>query len=276
MEKPTRHRDSEEERSQQRAAAKRSTPRGGIPDWVIYAVLLSNILMSLGRDFAYDFPQSLSPQLIPLMQIDTVKVGMLFSAYSLPNILLAPCFGQLIAQAGCGKVALLCVGMMLLGHLLVNLAIEVNSYWTLFTGRCIFGIGAECCTILQFVINENWFFGRFLTVGSSAIGMSCIVAKILGNYWMCEMVVRTGSVKASFHLQIVCGCVTMVAGVIYFALHNRYFHKLVCPIEDDTEAQRLLDEMDEIYIPEENSQRSYSQPIIGQENSMSVRQAIMM
>ena len=275
MEKPSRLRNNEEERTQQRAAGKQSTPRSGIPGWVTYAVFLSNILMSVGRDFAYDFPQSLSPQLIQLMQIDTVKVGMLFSAYSLPNILLAPCFGQLIAQAGCGKVALLCVGLMMVGHLLVNLAIEANSYWTLFTGRCIFGIGAECCTILQFVINENWFFGKFLTVGSSSIDMSCVIAKILGNYWMCEMVVRTGGVKASFRLQIICGCVTMVAGFIYFALHNRYFHKLVCPIEDDTEAQRLLEEMDEIYPAEESHHRSDSQSIVIEEGSMSVRRAIM-
>jgi len=131
------------------ASDQQSATRKSTPEWVIYAAYLSNIMMGIGRDFAYDFPQSLSPQLTHRMQIDTVKIGMLYSAYSLPNIFLAPFFGHFISKAGCGKVSVFCAVTMMFGHLLVYLAVEVNSYWLLVGGRCLFGIGGECCVILQ-------------------------------------------------------------------------------------------------------------------------------
>ncbi|MFQ5926155.1 MAG: MFS transporter [Terriglobia bacterium] len=116
-------------------------------------------LMLVGNYFAYDSIGALAPLIIEDMQIGREQIGMMYSFYSWPNVVMVFIGGFLIDRFGTRKMSLVFSGLIVLGASLVAAA---PLFWLMLVGRTIFGIGAESLIICQSAILAKWFKGKEL------------------------------------------------------------------------------------------------------------------
>ncbi|MBI4463024.1 MAG: MFS transporter [Acidobacteria bacterium] len=122
--------------------------------------------MLVGNYFAYDSIGALAPLMIEGMGIGREQIGMLYSFYSWPNVIMVFIGGFLIDRLGTRVMSLVFSALIVLGASLVALA---PLFWLMLAGRVIFGIGAESLIVCQSAILAKWFKGRELAF---AFGLS--------------------------------------------------------------------------------------------------------
>ena len=83
---------------------------------------------------------------------------MLYSVYSLPNIVLPFVGGILVMKFGIRSMYMVFSTFILIGHFIVTLGSQYNSIYTMLAGRVIFGLGGECLNICQNAMIVKWFF----------------------------------------------------------------------------------------------------------------------
>ncbi|MFQ5664327.1 MAG: MFS transporter [Terriglobia bacterium] len=129
-------------------------------------------LMLVGNYFAYDSIGALAPLIIDDMQIGREQIGMMYSFYSWPNLVMVFIGGFLIDRFGTRKMSLLFSVLIVLGATLVAAA---PTFWLMLVGRTIFGIGAESLIICQSAILAKWFKGKELAL---AFGLALTIMRL--------------------------------------------------------------------------------------------------
>lgn len=79
--------------------------------------------------------------------MDQFKFNLLYTVYSLPNIILPFFGGVLIDKIGARTAILLFSTIIMIGQLVCVWGASNLSFWTLITGRVIFGMGSESLNV---------------------------------------------------------------------------------------------------------------------------------
>jgi MFS family permease len=83
--------------------------------------------------------------------------NLMYSVYSLPNIVLPLLGGILICKFG-HRVMFIVFGLcVLIGQFIFAMGCSTNSIYTMLIGRVIFGIGGESLNNTQYSIIVEWF-----------------------------------------------------------------------------------------------------------------------
>lgn len=102
--------------------------------------------------------------------------NLMYSVYSLPNILLPLLGGLLIFKYGCRIMFLVFCFLILCGQLIFAMGCSFMSMKTMLIGRIIFGLGGESLNIAQFAIIVQWFskneiaFAMGICMGTARVG----------------------------------------------------------------------------------------------------------
>lgn len=107
------------------------------------------------------------------------KIALLFSVYSLPNIVAVFVAGILIDKLGANIVMIICAAFFVIG----NLITLGNNFWCMLVGRVIYGLGTECIGVVQNSLIAKWFTfdtGIPLAVASAI----CLVAYRVSGFVM--------------------------------------------------------------------------------------------
>lgn len=99
---------------------------------------------------------------------------MLYSVYSLPNILLPLIGGFLIFKFGYRTMFLIFGFCVLLGQLIFSIGCSTKSLYLMVLGRVIFGIGGESLNTTQYAVIIQWFAANELAF---ALGICLSVAR---------------------------------------------------------------------------------------------------
>ncbi len=124
-----------------------------------FLILLSVSLMLVGNYFAYDSIGALAPLIMDGMEIGREEIGMMYSFYSWPNLVMVLIGGFFIDRFGTRVMSLVFSVLIVLGAVLVAGA---PTFWLMIAGRTIFGIGAESLIVCQSAILAKWFKGKEL------------------------------------------------------------------------------------------------------------------
>ena len=200
-------------------------------------VLLLNVFICFGQNYVFDFPQAMEGALIPWLKVETVQISLLYSIYSLPNIIFSPVTGYVIEKLGCNKSAVLYTALVFFGQLIIYYGIENRSYFYVILGRGIYGIGGEGLTILQLTINELWFYGNFLSMSVAWCDMVAVGGLFAGNYLNPELFTHTRTLKLTFFICSFLCFLSFLAGAGYYFVHNKYIDKVALhdnDIEEDS------------------------------------------
>ncbi len=154
---------SSQERSEEMDQATPIHPRFLNPTSSTYrwAVMVSAGLMLFGSYFAYDSIGALQPLIMDGLGIDEGAIGLLYSFYSWPNVVMVLIGGIMIDRFGTRIMSLVFSSLIVAGAVLVALA---PSLAVMIIGRTIFGIGAESLIVCQSVILAKWFKGKELAL----------------------------------------------------------------------------------------------------------------
>lgn len=100
---------------------------------------------------------------------------LLYSVYSLPNIILPMIGGLLIFKYGYRSMFLIFGLCVLIGQLLFSLGCSSKSIYLMITGRVIFGLGGESLNTTQYALIARWFGANELGL---ALGICLSLARL--------------------------------------------------------------------------------------------------
>ena len=123
------------------------------------SILISAGLMLVGSYFAYDSIGALAPLIIEGLGVDREAIGLMYSFYSWPNVVMVFVGGFLIDRFGTKRMSLVFSALIVVGASLVAAAPTLG--WMIL-GRTIFGIGSESLVVCQNAILAKWFKGKEL------------------------------------------------------------------------------------------------------------------
>ena len=128
----------------------------------LHLVLMGTV--SLGCSFVYDIPQALQVQFqnTPL-NLDYFKFDMLYSVYSIPNIIL-PLLGGCFTKIVGGRLALIIFAYLVLqGQMIFGFGVYWEDYTCMILGRVIYAVGAENLYLSQLTMAVQSSSSRELT-----------------------------------------------------------------------------------------------------------------
>ena len=83
--------------------------------------------------------------------------NLLYTVYSIPNIVLPFFGGYLVDRFSARAVNVLCSSFILTGQLLVALGAHLELFWLMILGRICFGFGGESICVSQSAMVQQWF-----------------------------------------------------------------------------------------------------------------------
>ncbi|KAG0053232.1 hypothetical protein BGZ83_001470 [Gryganskiella cystojenkinii] len=144
-----------------------------------WIVLLLACLLVFGNYYCYDIPAALNVQLREWLGTDDgthqYQLNLLYSVYSLPNIVLPLLGGFLIDRLSASRMLILFSLCICLGQGIFSLGVSMKSIGWMVVGRFIFGVGGECLEVAQAKITTDWFKSRWL---GFALGLNLSSARI--------------------------------------------------------------------------------------------------
>ena len=134
--------------------------------WRWLVLFLLNLTLA-GDYFCYDNPQALQSYLQQDLNIDAAKYSLLYSVYSLPNIILPLVAGRMIDFFGVRIATIFYASLILLGQILVTFAGYSENFWLMFAGRAIYGFGGDSLSVCETFFVTEWFGGLELAFAFS-------------------------------------------------------------------------------------------------------------
>ncbi len=103
--------------------------------------------------------------------------NMMYSVYSLPNVILPLLGGILIFKFGYRYMFLIFGTLVLIGQFIFSVGCSIKSIGVMLIGRVIFGLGGESLNTTQYAIMIQWFPTNQI---GFAMGLCLSIAR-LGN-----------------------------------------------------------------------------------------------
>eukprot|EP01113_Clastostelium_recurvatum_P033162 TRINITY_DN4353_c0_g1_i1.p1 TRINITY_DN4353_c0_g1~~TRINITY_DN4353_c0_g1_i1.p1 ORF type:complete len:485 (-),score=72.07 TRINITY_DN4353_c0_g1_i1:61-1515(-) len=185
-----------------------------------YLVLLVACLFSIGSYFAYDSIGVVQQELMDDFGITEEQFALLYTIYSLPNIVLPFFGGYMLDRIGIPIGTLISCTLVALGSMIVAVSAFDAHFWLMLVGRFLFGMGAEVSYVAQNAICCLWFKNREL-----ALSMGLVVsAGRLGSFFTFNanafIVNHYGDYRAALWLGAVLASTAFVGAVLYFFMHK--------------------------------------------------------
>lgn len=132
-----------------------------------------------GNYYAFDNPSALNRQLhgwLTHSEADfQFRLNLLYSVYSIPNIVLPMFVGGWLDRFGSRTFLLVLSVLVCIGQALFAWGMQSGWFGMMLTGRLIFGLGGESLAVAQARMVTEWFEGRELAL---AIGMNLSIARV--------------------------------------------------------------------------------------------------
>ncbi len=109
--------------------------------WRWFGLAMACLLL-FGDSYCFDNPMALQSAFEKTLGIDELKFNLLYSVYSLPNIVL-PFFGGMLMDKIGLRVGLFIFSIILIGgQIIFTFGGFTSTFWIMLIGRCVFGIGS--------------------------------------------------------------------------------------------------------------------------------------
>ncbi|KAJ3166546.1 hypothetical protein HDU88_003415 [Geranomyces variabilis] len=174
------------------------------------AVLLAACLVMFSNYYCYDIPAAINVPLRTWLgsSYDEYQwqINLLYTVYSLPNIILPLIGGLLVDNLSATTMLLVFITFVSAGQTIFAAGISAKSFPVMVVGRIIFGAGGESLEVATSRITTEWFKGRGLGFAMSLhLSMARIAAASNDNFspWLTE---RFSTPFAGWFGLFVCGC----------------------------------------------------------------------
>ncbi|KAF9302477.1 hypothetical protein BGZ74_005282, partial [Mortierella antarctica] len=147
-------------------------------DRIRWVILASGCFVLFGNYYAYDNPAALNqPLQVHLRLADdeyAYVLNLLYTVYSVPNILLPWISGYAASRLGHRRILFWGSVVVVLGHMIVCLGVERRNVAMMIVGRVIFGM-SESLGVVQAALTIKYFRGQELAM---ALGVNLYVSRL--------------------------------------------------------------------------------------------------
>ncbi len=183
-----------------------------------FTVLLFVSILTYGSYFAYDSVGAIPNLIMESMNIDHTQLGMLYSFYSWPNLVMVFIGGVIIDRIGTRKASLFFSCLIVLGAAVVAAA---PNFTVMLIGRVIFGIGSESLIVAQCAIVAKWFKGKELAL---AFGITLTISRLgtMFSFNTEAMIAKAfGGMRPALWAAVIFCIVSLISNLIYIVLDRR-------------------------------------------------------
>jgi MFS family permease len=225
-----------------------------------------------GVYYSFDIPAALHQQLKDYMSGGTddvsddgsgsnyaVMFNLLYSVYSIPNIILPFFGGAIVDHLGADRSAVIFSILTLLGQIIFAAGTSIRSWKVMLLGRTVYGLGGESISVATSAINSKWFAGKELAL---AFGINIAVSRLgsVFNNLISPSLANSHSTPVSIWVGVGLNTLSVLCAVIIYYLTKKgekecqqYDHDL---IQDDSTSAELtvaLLEDDGLALQEEST-----------------------
>lgn len=198
-----------------------------------------------GNYYSFDIPAALHQQLKDYMaagnsddssdQLSSnyaVKFNLLYSVYSIPNIILPFFGGTIVDKLGAPYSALIFASLLLGGQILFATGVQIKSWNLMLLGRTIYGFGGESISVATSTLNSIWFQGQELAL---AFGINLAVSRMgsVVNNWISPSIAN--SVSTPFAVWFGVGMNVLSVTAIYVVIRLSILGERQCSLDDGSD-----------------------------------------
>lgn len=170
-----------------------------------WAILGFSCMAMIGNYYCFDNPAALKSELDAYADLSESEFNMLYTVYSLPNIVLPFFGGYLCDRMGASLAFLLFTVAITCGQVVFAFGVSIKSLPLMYVGRVIFGLGGENMSVGSSVILEEWFRNKEMAL---AMGLNVAVSRIgsvINNIVSPAIAISSGVPAALWFGAVVCG-----------------------------------------------------------------------
>lgn len=197
------------------------TPKSVTRGWLMTILLLS-LLVGLGRDYPYDFPQVMASVLISELNIGPFEVSLLYSAYAAPAVFCSPFAGWVIKKIGVHRAVVVGTIVYSVGNAMFYFGLSHRKYHLILLGRAFLGAGGEFINVVQLTICELWFYGSFLSVAYTLNSSAYTMASLLGCFFHPQIYIWTQQLHKCGLVAVFMSGISIIAAVLYVFAHLQH------------------------------------------------------
>ncbi|UCC38578.1 MAG: MFS transporter [Candidatus Aminicenantes bacterium] len=179
-----------------------------------WLVLVMMGFVIFGLYYAYDSVVPISDAIINDMGITKAQYGLLFSYYSLPNLVMVLLGGILLDRIGIRKAGAIFAAIGIAGVLITAAS---SAFWLMLFGRLLYGIGAESLCITEIKVLSKWFRGKELAF---AFGLNITLVR-LGNFASLNLSAPIHTWSGSWRVALWVAFFIIFASMIVFLIYSR-------------------------------------------------------
>ncbi len=148
-----------------------------------YLILFLVCIIKCIQNYIYEIPSGMESIIIQILQIDVARYSLLYTVYSLPNIIL-PLIGGLLVDriVGIRPGILIFMSISLIGQLGFSLGGYYDSFIIMIISRFVIGIGSQMSLVISDPLAARWFKGKEIAFMFALIGTACRFGGIGGIY----------------------------------------------------------------------------------------------
>lgn len=213
-----------------------------------YFILFLSCLLLFGNYYAYDLPASLNTPLQAYLEMDDSNyqylLNSLYAIYSLPNIFLPFIGGYLIDLFGSSTLTIYLSTLVFIGQLLFATGVQHKSFFLIYLGRIVFGIGGESLFVAQTQMTCRYFKNKELAF---ALGVNLAIARLgsVANDFLTPLIGITYSIPFAMHIGSLTCFLSFLCGVLLGYIDSKNNLVEYVSIENDSSLMNDL-EMDSI------------------------------
>ena len=174
-----------------------------------------------GASFIYDIPQSLSKAFCedPTLKICEGDSSLMYSAYSLPNLVAVLIGGFILHKKGHRFCLVLYSAFVFVGMVVLMLgALYFKSFNIMLLGRLFEGVGAENLMITQYFATYFWFRKKGLAFALGCNQSMSFLASIIAFYLFPYLYIRLGELHTPIFVATAGPFVSLLCILVYIRL----------------------------------------------------------
>ena len=145
-----------------------------------------------------------------------VKFNLLYSVYSIPNIILPFFGGTIVDKLGAHYSAFIFASLTFIGQLIFAIGVQYKNWTLMFVGRTFYGFGGESINVATSTLNSIWFQGKELAL---SFGINLAVSRMgsVVNNWISPAVANQFSTSVAIWVGVGMNFISVIAiGVVIY------------------------------------------------------------
>ncbi|KAJ3184781.1 hypothetical protein HDU85_001459 [Gaertneriomyces sp. JEL0708] len=236
--------------------------------WIVLA--FSSAIL-IGNYYVYDTPAALNRQIRDVLQLEHEPwqqvLGTMYSAYSLPNVIMPFFSAILVDYIGVHQVLFLLSTVVLIGAALFATGLQMHLIPVMLFGRFLLGLAGESLGVAQARVICRWFTGSELAF---ALGINLSVARlgaVLNDVVSPIIATSTSTSTALFHFGMDRTILATWCGVLWTAMSlcttliliylDKFTYHSLAAIEDE---RTIRHQASTSFVPYRTSTQSMHRP----------------